>query len=114
MRLVTKKDKSYYVYGMKDTSFYVKDTSLPMKYRFGHIRFDDKGMSSDEQKHYLYDHVFMALNGSDSYRQFKESWSRKAFRCRNMRMQAVYMASRSACPALTALKCSRALTFLAS
>ena len=54
MRLVTKKDKSYYVYGMKDTSFYVKDTSLPMKYRFGHIRFDGKGMSADEQKHYLY------------------------------------------------------------
>lgn len=72
MRLVTKKDKSYYVYGMKDTSFYVKDTSLPMKYRFGHIRFDGKGMSADEQKHYLYDHVFMALNGSGSYRQFKE------------------------------------------
>ena len=29
MRLVTKRDKSYYVYGMKDTSFYIKDTSLP-------------------------------------------------------------------------------------
>ena len=72
MRLVTKKDKSYYVYGMKDTSFYVKDTSLPMKYRFGHIRFDGRRMSADEQKHYLYDHVFMALNGSESYRQFKE------------------------------------------
>ena len=72
MRLVTKKDKSYYVYGMKDISFYIKDTSLPRKYRFGNIRFDSKGMSTDEQKHYLYDHVFVVLNDSDSYRQFKE------------------------------------------
>ena len=55
MRLVTKKDKSYYVYGIKDSGFYLKDVSLPQKYRFGNIRFDGHGMSADEQKHYIYD-----------------------------------------------------------
>lgn len=91
MRLVTKRDKSYYVYGMKDTSFYIKDTSLPMKYRFGHIRFGGKGMSADEQKHYLYDHVFMALNGSDSYRQFKEKLEQEGIQVReHMNASGVY------------------------
>ena len=73
MRLVTKKDKSYYVYGIKDSGFYLKDISLPQKYRFGTIRFDGRGMSADEQKHYLYDHVFKALNASSGYEDFKKN-----------------------------------------
>ena len=52
MRLVTRNDKSYYVYGIQDSGFYLKDVSLPQKYRFGNIRFDGHGMSADEQKHY--------------------------------------------------------------
>lgn len=72
MRLVTKKDKSYYVYGIKDSGFYVKDISLPQKYRFGNIHFDGRGMSADEQKHYLYDQVFKALNDSSGYEDFKK------------------------------------------
>lgn len=72
MRLVTKKDKSYYVYGIKNSGFYLKDTSLPQKYRFGNIRFDNRHMSTDEQKHYLYDHVFAALNVSSGYEDFKK------------------------------------------
>lgn len=57
MRLITQKDKSYYVYGIKDAGFYLKDTSLPPRYRFGELSFDRSNMSLDEQKHYLYDHV---------------------------------------------------------
>ena len=91
MRLVTKKDKSYYVYGMKDMSFYTKDTSLPMKYRFGHLRFDGKGMSADEQKHYLYDHVFMVLNDSNSYRQFKEKLEQEGIQVQeHMNVSGIY------------------------
>lgn len=80
MRLVTKRDKSYYVYGIKDSGFYLKDTSLPQKYRFGNIRFDSRGMSVDEQKHYLYDHVFKALNASSGYEDFKERLAEEAIR----------------------------------
>lgn len=71
MRLITQKDKSYYVYGIKDAGFYLKDTSLPLRYRFGEISFDRRNMSLDEQKHYLYDHVFLALNKAASYEEFK-------------------------------------------
>ncbi len=71
MRLVTQKDKSYYVYGIKDACFYLKDTSLPLRYRFVELSFDRNGMSLDEQKHYLYDPVFLALNQAASYEEFK-------------------------------------------
>ncbi len=70
MRLITQKDKSYYVYGIKDAGFYLKDTSLPLRYRFGELSFDRTGMSLDEQKHYLYYHVFLALNKAASYDEF--------------------------------------------
>ena len=80
MRLVTKKDKSYYVYGIKDSGFYLKDVSLPQKYRFGNIRFDGRGMSADEQKHYLYDHVFKALNASLGYEDFKKRLAEESIR----------------------------------
>lgn len=73
MRLVTKKDKSYYIYGMKDPPFYLKDSSLPLKFRFGHLRFDILSMSVDEQKHFLYDHISIALADSLSYDDFKKS-----------------------------------------
>ncbi|WP_075555596.1 relaxase/mobilization nuclease domain-containing protein [Parabacteroides timonensis] len=80
MRLVTKKDKSYYVYGIKDSGFYLKDASLPQKYRFGNIRFDGRGMSADEQMHYLYDHVFRALNASSGYEVFKKNLADESIR----------------------------------
>lgn len=80
MRLVTKNDKSYYVYGIKDSGFYLKDVSLPQKYRFGNIRFDGHGMSADEQKHYLYDHVFKALNASSGYEDFKKNLAEESIR----------------------------------
>ena len=80
MRLVTKKDKSNYVYGIKDSGFYLKDVSLPQKYRFGNIRFDGHGMSADEQKHYLYDHVFKALNASSGYEDFKKNLAEESIR----------------------------------
>ena len=80
MRLVTKKDKSYYVYGIRDSGFYLKETSFPQKYRFGYIRFDAHGMSADEQKHYLYDHVFKALNASSGYEDFKNRLAEESIR----------------------------------
>ena len=80
MRLVTKNDKSYYVYGIKDSGFYLKDVSLPQKYRFGNICFDGHGMSADEQKHYLYDHVFKALNSSSGYEDFKKNLAEESIR----------------------------------
>lgn len=71
MRLVSKKNSSYYVYGVKDQSFYIKDMSLPQKYRFGNISFNGARMSSDEQKHYLYNQIFETLNTSSDYDMFK-------------------------------------------
>lgn len=45
MRLTSKKDKSYYVYGLSEDSFYIKDTSFPQKFRYGYMNFDAKSMS---------------------------------------------------------------------
>lgn len=71
MRLVSNGHKSsYYVYGIEDM-FYFKDTSLPKRYRFGHIHFDGRFMESDEQKHYLYNQIFSALNSSTDYSLFR-------------------------------------------
>ena len=50
------------------------------KYRFGNIRFDGRGMSADEQKHYLYDHVFKALNASLGYEDFKKRLAEESIR----------------------------------
>lgn len=72
MRLVSKGDKTYYVYGIQDQNFYLKDTTLPQKYRYGNMNFNGKQMSADEQKHYLYDQIFFTLNESSSYEDFKE------------------------------------------
>lgn len=47
---------------------------------FGNIRFDGRGMSADEQKHYLYDHVFKALNASLGYEDFKKRLAEESIR----------------------------------
>lgn len=75
MRLVSDKGQSHYVYGIKEMSFYVKDTSLPLKYRWGSMGFDKRKMTPDEQKHYLYTAVFHALNTTASYDDFKTKLS---------------------------------------
>lgn len=72
MRLITDKGKSYYVYGIPDRSFYIKDSALPERYRFGKIAFAGENMAVDEQKHYLYNQIFATLNSSSSYEDFKE------------------------------------------
>jgi hypothetical protein len=72
MRMVSNKGKSYYVYGISDQSYYVKDTSLPKKYRFGEISFDYGNISPDEQKHLIYCQVKAMLNTSKDYEDFKE------------------------------------------
>lgn len=77
MRLVSKNNKSYYIYGIPDDSFYLKDTSLPQKYRFGSLRFDITKMNPDEQKHILYDEVFSAMKDVSSYDEFKKDLSRR-------------------------------------
>ena len=63
MRLVSDKGKSHYVYGIPDRGFYLKDTALPESYRFGKLLFAGKQMTADEQKHYLYNHIFAVING---------------------------------------------------
>lgn len=71
MRLVSDKGKSYYVYGIPERGFYIKDKALPARYRFGTIKFSGHQMTSDEQKHYLYNKIFATLNASSSYEDFK-------------------------------------------
>lgn len=71
-RLISDKGKSYYVYGIPERNFYVKDKALPEKYRFGKIAFDGQQMTHDEQKHYLYNKIFTILNNSSSYDGFKK------------------------------------------
>ncbi len=71
MRLVSDKGKSCYVYGIPERSFYVKDTALPEKYRYGKISFDGHQMAPDEQKHFLYINIFHVLNASSNYDDFK-------------------------------------------
>lgn len=77
MRLVSKGDKTYYVYGIKEQGFYLKDLSLPQKYRYGSMNFNSKQMPADEQKHYLYNQIFLTLNESSSYEDFKGKLSEK-------------------------------------
>ncbi len=72
MRLVSEKGKSYYVYGIPERGFYIKDKALPEKYRFGKIAFDGRQMSPDEQKHYLYNKIFATLNTSLNYDDLKK------------------------------------------
>lgn len=73
MRLVSDKGKSHYVYGIPERGFYIKDTSLPERYRFGKLVFSSgKGMTADEQKHYLYNQIFATLHASSSYEDFKD------------------------------------------
>lgn len=71
MRLISDKGKSYYIYGIPERNFYVKDKSLPEKYRFGKIAFEGQRMAPDEQKHYLYNKIFALLNNVSDYDAFK-------------------------------------------
>lgn len=73
MRLTSKKDKSYYVYGLSDDSFYIKDSSLPMKYRYGNMQFDSYSMSYDEQKHFIYNKLLLALTNSSSFDDYENN-----------------------------------------
>lgn len=73
MRLVSEKGKSHYVYGIPERGFYIKDKALPERYRFGKIVFEGQQMSSDEQKHYLYNRIFTVLNNSSNYDDFKKT-----------------------------------------
>lgn len=72
MRLISDKGKSHYVYGVPDRGFYIKDTALPDRYRFGKLLFAGKEMTEDEQKHYLYNKIFVVLNNSSGYEDFKD------------------------------------------
>lgn len=70
-RLVSDKGKSHYVYGIPERGFYLKDTGLPERYRFGKIAFVGNKMTPDEQKHYLYNKIFAILKESSGYEDFK-------------------------------------------
>ena len=75
MRLISDKEKTYYVYGLTDIGFYCKDVSFPKKYRYGFLFPGRQKISEqktpDEQKKYLYDTVFLSLKDSVSYDEFK-------------------------------------------
>lgn len=71
MRLVSDKGKSHYVYGISDRGFYVKDTALPEPYRFGKLLFAGNQMTADEQKHFLYNQIFILLHESSNYEDFR-------------------------------------------
>jgi hypothetical protein len=75
MRLVSSKGKAHYVYGIPGQSFYVKDSTLSQRYRYGVIKFDGHRMNLDEQKHYLYGQIFSLLNQSKDYEEFKKKLS---------------------------------------
>lgn len=79
-RLVSDKGKSHYVYGIPDCGFYIKDTSLPERYRFGKIAFVGNKMSPDEQKHFLYNKIFAILGSSSGYDDFKEKLAQNDIR----------------------------------
>lgn len=72
MRLVSDRGKSFYVYGVPEQSFYIKDSALPERYRYGKITFEGHKMTADEQKHYLYNQIFATLSGATDYDNFKE------------------------------------------
>lgn len=82
MRLTSKKDKSYYVYGLSEDSFYIKDTSLPRKFRYGYMSFDARSMSYDEQKHYLFNKLNLIMEKSTSYDDFKRLLGESGIRIR--------------------------------
>lgn len=72
MRLVSDKGKSHYVYGIPDRGFYIKDSAVPERYRFGKLQFVGNQMTADEQKHFLYNQIFAILHGASSYEDFKD------------------------------------------
>ena len=80
MRLVSDKNTSYYVYGIPDLSFYIKDSAMPQKYRYLNMKFDGRKMNADEQKHYLYNQIFATLNSSRDYKDFKEKLASQKIR----------------------------------
>lgn len=71
MRLVSDKGQSYYVYGIPERSLYFKDFAFPERFRFGKMSFNGQKMTGDEQKHYLYNHLFAILHESADYEDFK-------------------------------------------
>ncbi|MDR0603551.1 MAG: relaxase/mobilization nuclease domain-containing protein [Bacteroidales bacterium] len=96
MRLVSDKGQSKYVYGLSNVPIYFNDTTLPKRYRYGEItslkwnerlnvEVDQKEvggsallstgttnieLSADEQKHVIYNLVYLALHNSDNYEEF--------------------------------------------
>lgn len=72
MRLITDKGHSKYVYGLSKSSMYFNDNVLPIKYRYGNLNLKRETLlAADEQKHYIYNQSFIALNESVNYSDFK-------------------------------------------
>lgn len=80
-RHITKKGKSYYVYGDKNLKFYAKDTTLNEKFRSENLRKEMPFSTSTEQKfipistqkHLIYNAIKINLQTSTNYQQLKES-----------------------------------------
>jgi len=84
MRMLTDKGKSKYVYGLANVSIYFNDKNLPLKYRYGMLRFGDnllvdstttnnidKLLPKDEQKHIIYNSCFLAFEKCKDYDSYK-------------------------------------------
>ena len=74
VRHLSDKGKLYYVYGINDAAFYVKDKQLPMKYRYAELsrvfKGDSKYVLESEQKHIVYNRVMLSLKYSSTLDNF--------------------------------------------
>ncbi|QIK52919.1 relaxase/mobilization nuclease domain-containing protein [Dysgonomonas sp. HDW5B] len=72
MRFVTDRGQSGYTYGLVGASFYLRDKALPQKYRYGNLSLRQSDiLALEEQKHIIYNKIFIVLNDSSSYDDFK-------------------------------------------
>jgi Relaxase/Mobilisation nuclease domain. len=74
IRHLSDKGKSYYVYGLSDASFYLKDARLPMKYRYNELAksFGERStyVLESEQKHMVYNRVILSLKNASTFESF--------------------------------------------
>lgn len=74
VRHLSDKGKSYYVYGLSDASFYLKDSRLPMKYRYSELSKAFSGKTTfvidSEQKHMVYNKVILSLKNASTMENF--------------------------------------------
>ncbi len=76
VRMLTYKGKSEYCYGLPEVNMYFHDRQLPLRFRFDSLlKFRGKQETAElmesEQKHRVYNRVFLALKNSKNFDGFK-------------------------------------------